>query len=77
MSTKPPEKELSSQLRSENERIKGDLNNAQSFPTSFLPFVSQKEVLRTLRVEALEIFNRLLSFVEAKKKIQVWVTSSK
>ena len=47
MPTKP-------QLGLENELIQGNLNNAQPLSTACLPPVSQKEALRTLRVEALE-----------------------
>lgn len=57
MPTRPPEKELSSQLKLETEPIQGNLNNAQPLPTACLPLVSQKEALRTLRAEAFEILN--------------------
>ena len=63
MPTKPLEKKFSPQLELENELIQGNLNNAQPLPAACLPPVSQKEALRTLRGEALEILNRLLNFV--------------
>ncbi len=56
------------QLGLQNELIQRNLNNAQPFPTQCLPLLSQKEALRTLRVEVLQILNRLLSFVTEQKK---------
>ncbi len=50
MPTRPPEKELSSQLRLKNKLIQENLNNAQPFLTSCLSYVGQKEALRTLQV---------------------------
>ncbi len=68
MPTKPSEKKLSSQLGLKNKPIQRNLNNAQSLFTVCLPPVSQKEALKTLRVEVVEILNRLLSFVTERKK---------
>ena len=68
MPTRPLEKELLSQLGLKNELIQGNLNNAQLFPTACLSSMSQKEALRSPRVEALEILNRLLGFVMMEKK---------
>ncbi len=61
MSTRPPEKELSLQLRLKNKLIQGNLNNAQTLPTVCLLPMSQKEALETLQVEVLKVFNRILS----------------